>query len=218
VTKDQIFPSQSYWLRKTFSLALTSGIDLKGHLERMQSDPAAKQLGFDVDAKLLDHMVDNSKGSAVETFKDAESFNSEITDMVKLDEDFSIASWAGTSLLLEGRYHQPDFNDPRKLDSRTRERIETLVKLLQQPRERAFRIPPCLWWTHVADKRKILLAFSIESGLGQPPTSLQHLLALDLKLSLNKKFALAYSLAKCLSQFQLVGWVSSLGSSPKSTT
>jgi len=35
---------------KLCSLALTSGIDLKGHLERLQIDSAAKQLGFDLDA------------------------------------------------------------------------------------------------------------------------------------------------------------------------
>jgi hypothetical protein len=192
---------------KLCSLALTSGIDLKGHLERLQVDSAAKQLGFDLDATLR-LMADATPDSSISSEMDSKTFAIEVSASIPVEENFLLGGWRGSTVLLEQRSHQADPGEPRALDTRTIDRIEALAKLLQQPRETVFRIPPCSWWTYLPDQRRIYLAFKIESGLGQPPVSLQYLLDLDLKLSLNKKFALAYSLARCLAQFQVVGWVS----------
>jgi hypothetical protein len=192
---------------KLCSLALTSGIDLKGHLERLQIDSAAKHLGFDLDANLR-LMADAAPDSSPSLEMAPDVFAVEVSARVPVEESFFLGAWKGNTVLLEQRSHQADPSEPRTLDTRTADRIEALAKLLQQPRETVFRIPPCSWWTYLPDQRRIYLAFKIESGLGQAPVSLQYLLNLDLKLSLNKKFTLAYSLARCLAQFQVVGWVS----------
>jgi hypothetical protein len=192
---------------KLCSLALTSGIDLKRHLERLQIDAAAKQLGFDLDANLR-LMADASPDSSLSLEMAPKAFAAEVSACMPVEESFFLGVWKRSTVLFEQRSHQGDSSEPRTLDTRTAARIEALAKLLQQPRETVFRIPPCSWWTYLPDQHRILLAFKIESGLGQAPVSLQKLLDLDLKLSLNKKFALAYSLARCLAQFQVVGWVS----------
>jgi hypothetical protein len=192
---------------KLCSLALDRGVDLKGHLERLQTDPAAKQLGFDVNAALLAHMIHSSPGPVEDAHLSAEAFTAGLNEIIKLPEVFSLAKMNGKLVLLEERDYHADVVNPRQLDARTKGQIDALAKLLKQPREQDFRIPPCLWWTHLPDKQKIYLAFETQSGVRQSPISLNQLLSLDLRLSLSKKFQLAHSLARCLSQFQLVGWV-----------
>lgn len=192
---------------KLCSLALTSGIDLKGHLERLQTDSAAKELGFDLDANLR-LMADAIPDASTTLRMSSDKFIAQVSVRVPVEDNLFLSEWKGNTVLLEQRSHQANPSEPLALDTRTAGRIEALGKLLQQPRETVFRIPPCSWWTYLPDQRQTYLAFKVESGLGQPPVSLQYLLDRDLKLSLNKKFALAYSLARCIAQFQVVGWVS----------
>lgn len=62
-----------------------------------------------------------------------------------------------------------------RLDVRTRGRVESLARLLHQPKEQTFRILPCVGWRELPDKNYIAFVFDLPSPLWSP-TSLQRIL------------------------------------------
>ena len=189
---------------KLCSFASSIGLDVQ-HLRRLEQDPNAVGLGFNFDATLrlmAEQTQDNSE--PLQIFE--EVFADKPLDSTAVEERFATGTWHGKDVLFEKRNAEPQ-QPSNRLDERTAERMESLAKLLQQPKEQLFRIPRCIWWTYQAQRQQILLAFEIGSTLQQPPTSLRRLLGLDLKISLNDKFRLGFGLARCIAQFQMVRWV-----------
>ena len=62
-----------------------------------------------------------------------------------------------------------------RLDARTRGGVESLARLLHQPKEQIFRILPCVGWRELPDKNYIAFVFDLPSPLGSP-ASLQWIL------------------------------------------
>jgi hypothetical protein len=196
---------------KLCSLASYIGVDTR-HLERLQTDPFSIKLGFHMDASLK-LMAENQQQEPTRLELTREESIDQVKDLKMIEERFAIGKWkvkdieqdTEQDVLIEYRDYEPDPSFPNTLDHRTNSRVESLARLLQQPKEQVFRIPRCLWWTYVPTR--ILLAFKISGGLRQTPKSLLYLLRQELKLSLNNKFKLALGLSKCLAQLQMVKWV-----------
>ena len=193
---------------KLCSLASTIGIDAE-HLDRLMTDPAAVQLGFNTDASLKLMVEESQHVSSSLRLSKADPL--ERTQGVKqIERRFAVGQWLDSSrtgiarqnVLLEYRDYEPDISNPGCFDPRTAGRIENLTKLLKQHKEQVFRIPRCVWWTF--EKNQIILAFETAKTLSQDPMSLRSLLPRDPKLSLNNKAKLALGLAKCLANLQMV--------------
>ena len=198
---------------KLCSFSSAIGVDLR-HLERLQTDPVSIELGFHLDASLK-LMAENAQQLCVNLELSKEESIDQVRNLSMVEKRFAIGKWTGTSvpsseeqnILVEYRDYEPDFCAPNNIDDRMKGRVESLAKLLQQPKEQVFRIPCCLWWSYVPASKQILLAFKIPGDLGQQPTSQFSLLHQDLKMSLNNKVKLALGLSKCLAQLQMVKWV-----------
>ncbi|KAJ6128463.1 hypothetical protein N7471_009680 [Penicillium samsonianum] len=95
-----------------------------------------------------------------------------------------------------------------EVDSRTKNRIEALAKLLHQPKERVFRVLPCVGWKYLPDQSSIAFVFEVQPKPIGAPVSLQRLLFKDdLRPELGDKFHLALGLSKCIAQMHMVQWL-----------
>ena len=190
---------------KLCSFAGSIGLDVQ-HLQRMQQDPVAKDLGYQYDAKL--RLIREEVHSGGEDLKIAESMET-WTDTLEVEERFATAHWYGKKILLERRRYEVDYTEKSSgvLNGRYLKEVNSLASLLRQPKEQVFRIPRCLGWKYASQQQTILFAFEIEGNSDQTPISLLRLLQMDLKLSLNDKFKLALALATCVAQLQMVKWV-----------
>jgi hypothetical protein len=96
----------------------------------------------------------------------------------------------------------------KEIDPRTRDPVDGLAKLLQQPKEYVFCIPRCVGWKYIPTSRRISFAFEIPDDVTTEPLSLRRLLdSTEFKPELGDKFQLAFGLARCIAQLQMVNWV-----------
>ncbi len=188
------------------SLASTIGVDLR-HLEHLRTDQDSLKLGLHDDASLALTVSDTERNN--ENFELAETCSMLLEEARAVEDRFAVFNWNGSYMLRENCVYlqgtEPD------LDLQTRSRINQLTKLLHQPKERLFCIPPCQGWSYSPRKRQITYLFKVPSGLSLEPKSLLRLLK-DPKAQppLGMKFHIAHSLARSIAQLHMVKWVSTL--------
>ncbi|KAI9685289.1 MAG: hypothetical protein M1822_004662 [Bathelium mastoideum] len=192
---------------KLWCLSVSIGVNLQ-HLRRLEHDPNSRQLGFDIDARL--RLAANHAESIQET---SELKNPELVlaleNAKKFGDKFGILEWNGKPALVEFRSYASDAPIPITIDSRTRELVDNLAKLLHQPKELVFRTPSCIGWTLKPLTNQYSFIFALPPDVQPVPISLLEILSLtvSMKPSLGDKFRLALGLARCVSQLQLVKWV-----------
>jgi hypothetical protein len=192
---------------KLWSLATSIGVDAL-HLDRLQNDQTSIALGFNVDAALR-----IAAGDAQTSTGTLEVTDKDWIDALKIskpiEERFGLIQCKGRRYLQENRSYDDNRHDSKGIDSRTRDRVDALSKLLQQPKEHIFCIPKCVGWTYLSNAPRISFAFEIPAHLDSEPVSLLRLLeATDAKPELGEKFQLAFKIARCISKLQMVKWVS----------
>ncbi len=191
---------------KLVCLGSAIGVDLQ-HLNHLKTDDNSKKLGFDVDATLkltVGETQDHAQSLEIMNPKWIEQLH----HTQHVDGEFAVLNCIGARVLEESRTYVPFPQTPHGLDPRTKDRVDALARLLQQPKEQVFRIPRCIGWKFVSSHNRIAFLFEVPPDVKPQPVSLIKLLEnLDMKMSLGGKFRLAHSLAKCMAQLHMVRWV-----------
>jgi len=186
------------------SFASGIGVNLQ-HLENMQHNPAAKRLGFDETANLQLLAKAAMIGMAA-NFEISDDAMSGVTDKTRVEDRFFMFTNGGRPYLQDTCEYKVETNE--SIDHQTRSRLNGLASLLQQPKGQVFRIPKCIGWKFLWSSRDIAFIFESPGEPGSQPRSLVRLFDMpDVKPSLHAKFVLAHSLAKSVSQLQMVQWV-----------
>ncbi|AEO71187.1 uncharacterized protein THITE_2123333 [Thermothielavioides terrestris NRRL 8126] len=194
---------------KLWCLGTSIGVDLR-HLRHLESDPNSRVLGFHVDARLqiaTTQTAEHATSLEISGSKLARS----LPNILRVGEKFGILRINGQAFLLEYRSYSPEAPVPVELDDRTRDLIDKLANLLHQPKEIGFRTPSCVGWFRETNENRVAYVFNIPEGFDASPISLLDVLrSKDLAApTLGQKFWLALRLSRCISQLQLVKWVSS---------
>jgi hypothetical protein len=192
---------------KLWCLGTSIGVDLR-HLRHLESDPNSRTLGFDIDARLqmATSQAEHAPSLEIDEWEVRQSFS----DTRKVGDRFEMARRGNDSFLLEYRSYSPDAPVSIELDGRTRDLVDRLANLLHQPKEIGFRTPSCVGWFRGRKDNKVAYVFNIPVGFDPSPISLLDVLESgDLAApSLSERFKLALRLSRCISQLQLVKWVS----------
>ncbi|KAK4199631.1 hypothetical protein QBC40DRAFT_340368 [Triangularia verruculosa] len=192
---------------KVWCLSMSAGVNLH-HLKHLEEDENSRLLGFHVDASLLRANVELDR-----PHMDLEVHGPDVTPLVSnctpFGDKFAVCTQQGRPTLLEYRAYAPDIRVPVEPDNRTRQLVNSLANLLHQPTEVTFRTPHCNGWITQMQYNRVAFMFSIPEGVEPTPfTLLQLLSSKDLPSpSLSDRLQLALSLARCISQLQLVKWV-----------
>jgi hypothetical protein len=178
------------------------------HLERLQNDQNSIDLGFNVDATLQLAAGDAQAIGGTLELED-EAWITAINGSKPVEERFGLIVWDGKRYLQENRsYDENRHGSSKEIDLRTKDRVDGLAKLLRQPKEQVFCIPRCVGWKYIPSGRRIAFAFEIPPNVHTEPISLRKLLdGTSFKPELGDKFQLAFGLARCISQLQMVKWV-----------
>jgi hypothetical protein len=185
------------------SFASGIGVNLQ-HLENMQHNQAAKQLGFDETAG-LQLLAKAAMVGMADNFEISDSFTSGWTDITPIEDRFFTFNKSGKSYLQDTCEYKVNSSE---IDHQTRSRLNGLVSLLQQPKGQVFRIPKCIGWRFLPPSRDIAFIFESPGAAGTQPRSLLRLFEdPSMEPSLQDKFNLAHNLAKSISQLQMVQWV-----------
>ena len=186
-----------------WSLASEIGVDLR-HLDLLRKDEDAVTLGVQKDASLAFAVSDTSRIS--QSFELDSSWDNVLSKSELVDGQFAVFDWNGRKMLQENCIYFP--REENSIDQQTRNRINALVELLYQPKEKVFCTLILQGWRLVAQSQRVAYLFNIPSSVRPEPKSLLRLLHDSaLHPSLGIKFRLAYNLAQSLSQFHLVNWV-----------
>lgn len=191
-------------------LSIQIGVDLQ-HLHRLEDDQNSKVLGYNIDAKLQLACKEAKAQTATLELKDR-SLQLFMQQAVSIEERFSMFDWDGNTMLVEHRTLLLD------VKGRAKDRIEHLARLLHQEKEQFFRILPCKGWVSDGSQNTAAFVFEMPGAGGKPfslltaikagsPKSSQHEKQAIVKPTLGQRFGLAWELARCISQLQLVGWV-----------
>ena len=186
------------------SLASAIGVDLR-HLEHLRTDQDAVKLGMHDDASLA--LTVSNTGRVSENFELEESWSKILEKARAVEDRFAVFNWNGTNMLRENCLYL--HGTESQLDPQTQNRVNLLTKLLYQPKEKLFCIPPCHGWSYSPKRKQISYLFKLPSGLGLEPKSLLVLLK-DPKAQppLGMKFNIAHNLARSIAQLHMVKWVS----------
>ncbi|KAJ0414706.1 hypothetical protein BJY00DRAFT_305397 [Aspergillus carlsbadensis] len=199
--------------RKVELWCLTSQLGISpDHLKHLQTDEASKQLGFDKDAtlRLAQQNLDSGQALSLEL---SPSWDPHLKEIVSDNHQglFTVLVKDTQAYIQENhRYNtplRPTDTSGGDLDPRTKNRIESLARLLQQPKEQIFRILPCVGWRKVPNHDFIAFVFELQSPLGAPVSLQRILFESKLVPSLGDKFRLALRLAQCMAQIHMVQWV-----------
>ena len=186
------------------NMASNIGLDLQ-HLENMQQNPLAKQLGFDDNAALRLAGARAVEGMT-ENYELDDTWIARLVNIAPVEDKFVTGSKDDMIVLQENCEYKVE--DGTDVSPQTRSRLNGLACLLQQPKERIFRIPHCVGWRFVASTRHIAFVFqSPMPSVSQPRSLLWLLQNNEGRPSLKDKFMLAHTLARSVSQLQLVQWV-----------
>ena len=186
------------------NIASSIGVGLQ-HLENMQQNPMAKQLGFDENAALRLAAASATHGMT-QNYELDDEWSAFLENLVPVEDKFLTASNDGTDVLQENCEYKLEYGTV--LNQQTRSRLNGLACLLQQPKEHIFRIPRCIGWRLIPSTHSI--AFMFQSPLpveSQPRSLLQLVKNNEGRPSLRDKFTLALTLARSISQLQMVQWV-----------
>ncbi|KAK5095861.1 hypothetical protein LTR70_003180 [Exophiala xenobiotica] len=201
---------------KLWCLANQLGVD-PGHLQRLQNDEGSRKLGFDLDATLrLTQRDAAGQTTSLELPENQWASSLDSSTKVVRAPAFCTFTKDGKLFLQENHVYDPpdwwlarcDNRTAVTVDPATKNRIEALARLLHQPKEQVFRIPPCLGWSYLQQKRCVSFVFSASCS----PISLLELLTPKPKAEgpnpeLGDKFRLAAGLATCVAQLHMVGWL-----------
>ncbi|KAI1085263.1 hypothetical protein F5B20DRAFT_521586 [Whalleya microplaca] len=192
---------------KLWCLGTTIGVDLQ-HLRHLEEDVSSRALGFDIDAKLrLAASTEQSLPGTLEVHQDG-NLRNELWSAIHVEERFGIMETSDRSMLIEYRYYAPESPVPVEMDTRTHDLVDSLAKLLHQPKGTVFRTPSCWGWARQAQQNRVAFMFSIPEGREPRPASLYKILGSSPQPpSLGQRFNLALQLARCISHLQLVKWV-----------
>lgn len=209
---------------KLFVLGSSLSVNHQQHLQHLESSPVSQRLGFSIDATLR-LQSENSEQTYEEFELPANPWAqvlSQANPIKDHEQRYAIARDAGSAssgMILEYRHYEPVASDPSVnssscIDGRTRKLLNGLARLLQQPKERSFLIPRCKGWMYIQDREQIAFIYDIPAGCQASPVSLLDLLRdPKTKPSLNERLQVAFGLARCISQLQMVQWVGSSFSS-----
>ena len=192
---------------KLICLGSSIGLDLR-HLHHLKTNDNSRTLGFDIDATLK-LSIGASDGDATSLELTHPRWTNLLSSATSGQGSFMVLKGNDTFVLQESRSYAPLTQETHHIDPRTRDRVESLARLLRQQKEQVFRIPRCIGWMYVPLQKQIAFLFEIPQGVTPEPISLLQLLGIaDMKLSLGSKFQLALGLAKCMAQLHMVRWVS----------
>ena len=192
---------------KLICLGSSIGLDLR-HLHHLKTNDNSRKLGFDIDATLK-LSIGASDVDATSLELTHPRWKNLLSTATSGQSSFMVLKDNDAFVLRESRSYAPLTQHTHDIDPRTRDRVESLARLLRQQKEQVFRIPPCIGWMFVPSQKQIAFLFEIPQGVTPKPISLLQLLGnADMKLSLGSKFQLALGLAKCMAQLHMVRWVS----------
>ncbi|KAL2871163.1 uncharacterized protein BJX67DRAFT_218534 [Aspergillus lucknowensis] len=201
--------------RKIELWCLTSQLGISSdHLRHLQSDETSKRLGFDKDAalRLAQHGAEASELDSLELSSSWEPYLQNVTP-VEHQGLFTVLLKDSHAYIQEN--HRYNITMPAhgtspassSLDARTKGRIESLARLLHQPKEQIFRILPCVGWRKIPDQDAVAFIFELQNPLGAP-VSLQRILHESKFVpSLGDRFRLALELSQCMAQIHMVQWL-----------
>ena len=195
-----------------WSLASAIGVDLR-HLEHLQTDQDAAKLGLHDDASLALTVADTNK--IITSFELEDAWIRVLKQASPVEDRFAVFIWNKENMLREScTYSQ---GTESNLDPQTRNRINLLAKLLYQPKETLFCIPPCQGWSYCPSSKEISYLFKLPSDLKLEPKSLLLLLKdPQAQPPLGVKFQIAHRLARSIAQLHMVQWVSNSCGEPMS--
>jgi hypothetical protein len=183
------------------------------HLRHLQTDDASRALGFDKDASLrLAQWQTEDLGESLElTDRSWDSHLKEIT-AVEHQGMFAIFTKEGRTYIQENHHYSAAATlvplAENDVDPRTKMRVESLARLLHQPKERVFRILSCTGWKYLPGQCCIAFVFEVQPKPIGAPVSLQRLLFnSNIRPGLGDRFRLALGLSKCVAQMHMVQWV-----------
>jgi hypothetical protein len=185
------------------------------HLMHLQTDESSKKLGFDQDASLRLAQWDAGKMANSLELLDP-SWESYLKEIHPIDNQGMFAMFTKNNVAyIQENHHYDAMATPttpgHDVDARTRGRIESLAKLLHQPKEQVFRVLPCVGWKYLPRQSSIAFVFEVQPKPIGATVSLQRLLLnTDLRPELGDKFRLALGLSKCIAQMHMVQWVCSV--------
>ena len=203
---NQLLEMVRFW-----SLASAIGVDLR-HLEHLRTDQDAAKLGLHDDASLA--LTVASTENIIESFELEDAWSRVLEEARSVEDRFAVFNWNKENMLRESCTYSQEGES--NLDPQTRNRINLLAKLLYQPKETLFCIPPCQGWSYCPRRKEISYLFRLPSDLRLEPKSLLLLLKNpQAQPPLGTKFQIAHRLARSIAQLHLVQWVSTLGSQPR---
>ncbi|KAK5445378.1 hypothetical protein LTS15_010159 [Exophiala xenobiotica] len=204
---------------KLWCLANDLGVNIE-HLQRLQHDESSKKLGFDIDATL--RLAQQDAQISTDGLMLDVGWDQALTNFKHLPRTgpFYEVERKGDTYILEHHAYDPPIwmcgsnsrLDVCGLDSRTKNRVEALAKLLHQPKELIFRIPPCVGWRYLPEHHAVSFVFEIKPKPAAPPKSLLELLSHREQKSgwmpsLGERFQLAAALSSCIAQLHMVSWL-----------
>lgn len=185
------------------------------HLNHLRTDDSSRELGFDKDASLRLAQSDAGRMSDSLELLD-QSWDACLKHIEPIEHQgmFAMFSKDSVAYIQENHHYDTAFATTlvpgAGVDARTKSRIESLAKLLHQPKEQVFRVLPCIGWKHLPDQHSIAFVFEVQPKPIGAPVSLQRLLHnKDLRPELGDKFRLALGLSTCIAQMHMVQWVPS---------
>ena len=195
-----------------WSLASAIGVDLR-HLEHLQTDQDAGKLGLHDDASLA--LTVASTKNIIESFELEDAWSRVLKEARSVEDRFAVLNWNKENMLREScNYSQ---GTESNLDPQTRNRINLLAKLLYQPKETLFCIPPCQGWSYCPNSKEISYLFKLPSDLRLEPKSLLLLLKdPEAQPPLGVKFQIAHGMARSIAQLHMVQWVTNPSGAPMS--
>lgn len=212
---------------KLWCLASDLGVNIQ-HLRRLQNDDNSKRIGFDTDAslKLAQALQDTTLSLELKGSPWVDHIRA--TPISQFNSTFSIIDVQGQTLLRETfLFPSHPMVSPlsptmanialgTSLDERMQSKVESLARLLHQPKELIFRIPHCYGWSFSQQSSAISYFFDV-SAASTPvgncwkqtnPLCLSGLLRRsDLKPDLGFKYSLAAKLATSIAQLHMVQWL-----------
>ena len=213
----QSFKDRNSRLKKKVELwCLASQLGVSpDHLNHLRTDDSSRELGFDKDASLRLAQWDSGEMTTSLELLD-QSWDSHLKQIEPIEYQgmFAMFSKDGVAYIQEN-HHYDSTSMPMHacipgygVDARTKSRIDSLAKLLHQPKEQVFRVLPCVGWKYLPSQQSIAFVFEVQPEPIGAPVSLQRLLFKnDLRPELGDKFRLALGLSKCIAQMHMVQWV-----------
>ena len=187
-----------------WSLASAIGVDIR-QLEHLRTDQDAGKLGLHDDASLALTVADTK--NIIESFELEDAWSKVLKEARSVEDRFAVFNWNKENMLRESCTYSQEHES--KLDPQTRNRINLLAKLLYQPKETFFCIPPCQGWSYCTNSNQIPYLFKLPRDLRLEPKSLLLLLKNpQTQPPLGTKLHIAHSLARIIAQLHLVQWVS----------